>query len=65
MHRTCMKSGGNVSRSYVDSFAVPRATFGRIASMADPMAEQRVDLEAAIPTAICMVSGRHERIPQV
>lgn len=65
MQRTCMKKDGNLSRSYVDSFGLPRAVFGRMIGMSDPMAEAAVDLEGALPTAICMTSWNDDRVAQV
>lgn len=67
MHAHCMrrKQPGDVSNSYVDSFAVPRAVFGRFAALSVPFTEQGVYLEVALPTAICMTSWSDERVPQV
>lgn len=60
-----MKRNGNISRSYIDSFGLPRTVFGRMVEMSDPMAESTVDLEGALPTAMCMTSWNNDRVPQV
>jgi hypothetical protein len=65
-HVSCMRRDvkGNMSNSYVDSFGVPRATFGRITAMSDPMAAKGTHLEFALPTAMCMTHWNDERVPQ-
>ena len=68
MHAHCMRRKGlrgDVSNSYVDSFALPRAVFGRFAALSVPFTERGVYLEVALPTAICMTSWNDERVPQV
>lgn len=70
LHATCMRRSapydpGNVSNAYVDSFALPRSVFGRIAALSKPFTDHAVYLEVALPTAMCMTSWNDDRIPQV
>jgi hypothetical protein len=53
---------GNVTGGLVDSVAVPRSVFGRLAEMCAALADEGVYLEKAIPTALSFVSLPQERL---
>jgi hypothetical protein len=60
-----MRRDGDVSNSYIDSFALPRGVFGRFAALSDAFTAQAVYLEYALPTAMCMTGWSDDRVGQV